>query len=31
MASLTIRNLEEGIKSRLRVQAASRGLSLIHI
>jgi len=28
MASLTIRNLEEGIKSRLRVQAASRGRSM---
>ena len=28
MASLTIRNLEEGVKSRLRVQAASRGRSM---
>jgi hypothetical protein len=28
MASLTIRNLEEGVKNRLRVQAASRGRSM---
>lgn len=28
MASLTIRNLEEAVKSRLRVQAASRGRSM---
>lgn len=28
MASLTIRNLEDALKSRLRVQAASRGRSM---
>lgn len=28
VASLTIRNLEEGVKNRLRVQAASRGRSM---
>ena len=28
MASLTIRNLEEGVKNRLRMRAASRGRSM---
>lgn len=29
MATLTIRNLDEGVKERLRIQAATRGHSVV--